>query len=370
VGPQALQPFFKLVNWLCQPVVFYTVLLAVFFAALAWRRILVRRRVAIAILTAALVFIGVSAFSPQFLREAAKADNVALWALVFLTGLCLWAGFHQAVRNDERRKAGLQPEESEAAQRELQVWPHLLYLELIVAAFAVALLCFSSVGLEAPLEQPANPANSPNPAKAPWYFVGLQELLVYFDPWIAGVLLPAMTVTGLMCLPYCDPNPEGVGHFSFERRRFAIATYLFGFLLIWVAPILVGTFLRGSNWAFFGLYEPWDTHKVVATGSINLSQFFWQDGMRLVTGQPRALESLHWLVREAPGLILLAAYFTVAPWLGSKVFKNAYRTLGFVRYSIVALHLLVMFAVPIKMYLRWALGLKYIVFVPEYFFDV
>ena len=66
-----------------------------------------------------------------------------------------------------------------------------------------------SIGLPAPLEQPANPAESPNPAKAPWYFLGLQEMLVYFDPWYAGVVLPTFIIIGLMAIPYLDRDPNG-----------------------------------------------------------------------------------------------------------------------------------------------------------------
>lgn len=369
-GPEVLQPLFRAVNWLCQPALFYTLLVAAFCAALVWRRQLVRKPVAISVLAGGLAFLGLSAFSPKFMREAAKADYVPLWGMVFLTGLCLWAAFYQAVRNDERIKEGLKPEEAEAAQEKRLVWPYLLYLEAIVAAFAMAALLIWALSLDAPLEQPANPGSSPNPAKAPWYFVGLQELLVYFDPWIAGVLLPVLTITGLVCLPYCDPNPEGVGYFSFERRKFAITTYLFGFLMMWVAFIYIGAFLRGPNWNSFGLYEPWDQRKVVTANNIALSQFFWQDMMNWVTGQPRAMEPLHWFTRELPGFILVAAYFIGLPVLAARVLKSLYRGLGFVRYCIVTLHLLVMLAVPIKMCLRWAFDLKCIISVPEHFFGV
>jgi len=369
-GPQALGLLYRALNWLCQPAVFWTVLIGAFLGALAFRKLLVRRAVASSILAGALVFAALSTFSPQFLKEAAKPDYLPLWAMLFLTGLCLWGAFYQAVRNDERLKLGLQPEEAAAAQEDLHVWPYLLYLEAIVAAFAMAILLAWALGFEAPLEQPANPANSPNPAKAPWYFVGLQEMLVYFDPWIGGVLLPVMTITGLICLPYCDPNPEGAGYFSFERRKFSITTYLFGFLVLWIAMICAGAFLRGPNWSSFGLYEPWDVHKLAQTNDTNLSQFFWQDAMNWLTGRPRALESLHWLKRELPGFLVVAAYFLLLPVLGARLFRNPYRQLGWLRYSIVAFHLLVLLAVPIKMYLRFAFNLKYIIFVPEYSFDV
>src|SRR5262249_62415800 len=77
------------------------------------------------------------------------------------------------------------------------VWPDLVYTELICMVIATAVLIVWSVVLKAPLEQPATSAKAPNPSKAPWYFLGLQEMLVYFDPWMAGVVLPTMIIVGL-----------------------------------------------------------------------------------------------------------------------------------------------------------------------------
>jgi hypothetical protein len=78
------------------------------------------------------------------------------------------------------------------------VWPHLLYIEFIVGVFVTALLLVWSIVIEAPLEEPASAARTPNPSKAPWYFLGLQEMLVYFDPWMAGVVAPSLIIVGLM----------------------------------------------------------------------------------------------------------------------------------------------------------------------------
>ena len=369
-GPQALQPFFHFVNYLCQPVIFYTGVILAFFGGLVFRKILVKPAVAIGLLIFSFVFVAISTASPQFAKEAAKPDNVPLWIMLYLTAFCLWVSFWQAVNNDERMKQGLRPDEAEAAEEKLHVWPYLVYIEGIVAAFVLALMFIWSMGLEAPLEQFANPAKSPNPAKAPWYFLGLQELLVYYDPWIAGVVLPGMIVTGLIALPYCDPNPKGVGYYTFEQRRFAITTYLFGFLMMWVVLIFVGTLLRGQNWNFFGLYEPWDEHKIIAANNVNLSEFFWQTVMQTLTGAPRDPKGMHWAMRELPGFVVLGAYFTVVPAAMALIFKKFYQKLGFIRFSVVIMHLLVMVSVPIKMYLRWGFNLKYIVNVTEYFFNI
>ena len=80
-----------------------------------------------------------------------------------------------------------------------------------------------------------------------WYFLGLQEMLVYFDPWIAGVVLPSLIIVGLMLVPYIDLNPAGNGYYSYKQRKFAIWTYMFGFIVLWVILIFVGTFMRGPG---------------------------------------------------------------------------------------------------------------------------
>ena len=90
-----------------------------------------------------------------------------------------------------------------------------------------------------------------NPAKAPWYFLGLQEMLVYFDPWIAGVVMPTLIVVGLMIIPYVDTNPLGSGYYTWKQRKFSILTFCFGFLFLWVLMVIVGTFIRGPGWMWF-----------------------------------------------------------------------------------------------------------------------
>ena len=137
------------------------------------------------------------------------------------------------------------------------------------------LLVVWSLWVRAPLEQPANPALTPNPAKAPWYFIGLQELLVYSDAWLVGVLVPCAAVLGLMAIPYLDFNPQGSGYYTIRERRFATAVFLFGFLMLWIVPILTGVFLRGPNWSAFGPYEVRDPGKLSATCNVTLAQWFW-----------------------------------------------------------------------------------------------
>lgn len=128
-------------------------------------------------------------------------------------------------------------------------WPHLLFRELIAALLALLVLMVAALVFDAPLEDPADPARTPNPAKAPWYFVGLQELLATFDPWVAGVAVPLVIVFGLAAVPYLDPGREGTGEYSLRRRPLATGVFLAG-LATWFALIAVGLWFRGPGWAW------------------------------------------------------------------------------------------------------------------------
>ena len=101
------------------------------------------------------------------------------------------------------------------------VWPDLVYTELICMIALTALLLVWAICLQAPLEEPASSVKTPNPSKAPWYFLGLQEMLVYYDPWMAGVVLPSLIIVGLMAIPYIDFNKKGNGYYTIEERKFA-----------------------------------------------------------------------------------------------------------------------------------------------------
>ena len=154
-------------------------------------------------------------------------------------------------------------------------WPDLVYTELIAMIAQTIFLTVWGIVLQAPLEQPASSTVAPNPSKAPWYFLGLQEMLVYFDPWMAGVVLPSMIIVGLMAMPYIDTNKAGNGYYTIKQRWFAYTTFQYGFLVLWVILILLGTFLRGPNWNFFGPYEYWDLHKLIPLNNVNFSDIVW-----------------------------------------------------------------------------------------------
>ncbi|HEX8920636.1 MAG TPA: hypothetical protein VF766_04120, partial [Pyrinomonadaceae bacterium] len=99
--------------------------------------------------------------------------------------------------------------------------------------------------------------------------LGLQEMLVYFDPWIAGVVMPSIIMIGLMVFPYVDSNPLGNGYYTYKQRRFAIWMFGFGFLM-WILLIIIGTFIRGPGWIWFWPGQTWDHNAVVFDKNIDL----------------------------------------------------------------------------------------------------
>jgi hypothetical protein len=134
-------------------------------------------------------------------------------------------------------------------QDKVHVWPHLLLVEFVSALACTAFLLVFSIFVNAPLLELSNPNQTPNPSKAPWYFLGLQELLKWFHPMVAGVLLPGMVIVGLILAPYTDRNPSNKP----EDRKFAISLFTL-FIVFWAVLVLIGTFFRGPG---FNFIFPW-----------------------------------------------------------------------------------------------------------------
>jgi hypothetical protein len=369
--PQALK---SAIDAVLGPVVFSLGSLAVLTALYLGRRFFVIPAVAWTALNASLLFMGASMTDPQFAVIVTRPDNVPIVAMVYLLGFFTWLAAAQAVRNDDRLARGEDPVEKEFSDPVL-VWPDLVYIELICMVILTVVLVVWSVGLRAPLEQPANPVVTPNPSKAPWYFLGLQEMLVFFDPAIAGVILPGLIILGLMAIPYLDFNREGSGYYTIRQRRFAYLVFQFGFLQLWILLILIGTFMRGPNWNFFGLYEPRDPYKVLALNNVKLSEYFWV--MWLGRGVPQVpagsgtlAQLVHVVWREIAGVAALTGYFVLLPAVMARtILREFRRRMGLGRYAIMTMLLLMMLSLPLKMLLRWTSNLSYVVSFPEYFFN-
>jgi hypothetical protein len=359
-----------LVNWLTQPWNFLTLCTVLFVLMFVLYKWWTRPKVFAVIFGVFLLGYFGSIADPNFRKIVAKPDNVPITIMVITVFYFLWISFRRAALNDGRTAAGM-PLLEEDRDDKVLVWPDLVYTELICLILATAALTLWAILAKAPLEQPASPGWAPNPAKAPWYFLGLQEMLVYFDPWMAGVVYPGLIIVGLAAIPIIDTNPKGNGYFTIKERPFAISSWLFGFLILWVVLIFFGTFLRGPNWTFFGPYEYWDVHKPDALNNIDVSHVWWNGILR--TARPSKVTHPDWnpmllmLYREWPGILLVGAYFVVTPAiLRATAFKRMYENMGGIRYSVMVILLLFMAMMPIKMVLRWLFNLKYFIYLPEF----
>jgi quinol---cytochrome c reductase cytochrome c subunit, bacillus type len=131
----------------------------------------------------------------------------------------------------------------------VHTWPHLLAAEFVASLICTAFVFVFSIFVNAPLLQLANPNQTPNPSKAPWYFLGLQELLTMFHPMVAGVTIPGMGIFLLILAPYMDKNPSNKP----ENRKFAISIFTI-MLMFWAVLVMIGSFFRGPGQNFV---TPW-----------------------------------------------------------------------------------------------------------------
>ncbi len=131
----------------------------------------------------------------------------------------------------------------------VHTWPHLLAAEFVAALACTALVFVFSIFVHAPLLELADTNQTPNPSKAPWYFLGLQELLVYFHPMVAGVTLPGVGMIALILTPYLDRNPSNKP----EDRKFATSIQTVH-LMFWAVLVIIGSFFRGPG---FNFVFPW-----------------------------------------------------------------------------------------------------------------
>ena len=150
------------------------------------------------------------------------------------------------VRPDQR------PAIRESEEKYVMTFPHLIVREVILFQVVVIALSLAAILFDAPLESIANPLETPNPAKAPWYFLGLQELLHYFPPVVAGVLMPALVVIALVVIPYARVNLDGAPLWA-SRPKWkapALAAAVIGLAVLFAAfacwPIVIPTLLVGG----------------------------------------------------------------------------------------------------------------------------
>jgi hypothetical protein len=215
--------------------------------------------------------------------------------------------------------------------------PHLVIKEAIAVLIASSFLLIWSLAQNAPLRSIADPNTTENPAKAPWYFVGLQELLVYFDPWIAGVMIPTLIVIGLMLIPYLDTTDVGVGTYNLRKRKAVSFTFLFGFAM-WFILIVIGQILRGPNWQFYWPWEDWAVAKSAEETLVNMPNW--------------------------AGLTFLVLYFGLGLILPALIKRDFFRKMGAVRYLMGVTLVLLMYGIVVKIILRLAFNIRYILTTP------
>jgi len=294
-------------------------------------------------------------------------DNVPIVALLFLVPFYTWYGFREARKYDTL--IGQLEKDAQLAKthhrkpypfrtgwdREVHVWPYLMRIEFLAAVILTVLLMIWSITLNAPLEEPANPSLTMNPSKAPWYFLGLQEMLVYFDPWIAGVVMPTLIIVGLMAIPYIDANPLGNGYYTYKQRKFAIWAFLVGFLALWCLMIVIGTFIRGPGWMWFWPTQTWDHNRLDFAVNRNLHELLGIQNM--------------WIA-AAFGAVMVGLYFVVAGYamhrlcMLSEFSRRIYRRMTLLQVLTLHTLLILMLSLPVKIVLRLVFRIKYVLVTP------
>ena len=365
-----------IINIISEPVISFTVLTIIFpfiFPPTDWFDKIHRKLgfhhiwtnkggIALMVLTTLFFIMGYT--DPEFSIILNKPDNFPIVLMIYSMLFVTWYAMKKAYINDARISEGKKPMEYNDPEDKVLVWPDLVYIEFIALLLFMAFLIIWSIVLSAPLEEPANAAATPNPSKAPWYFLGLQEMLVYFDPWIAGIVFPIFIILGTSAIPYMDINSSGDGYYSFKARRVGVFIFMYGWVALWLYLIVIGTFFRGPNWNFYGPFEWWDPHKLVPLNNINLSEYVWVYMLGQATPD-------NIFLRESVGFILVFGYLFILPLILSKTWlKEMYFKYGPVRYAFLCLFGLTMLSLPIKMFLRWTINLKYIIYIPEWFFNI
>jgi hypothetical protein len=321
---------------------------------------------------------------------SSAADNIPIVAMIPLVAFFTWLGLKQSRDND--RLVGELEADPQLAKthhrktlpwrpgwaRELHVWPYLVRMEFLAAIIVTVILFVWSILINAPLEEPANPNLTMNPSKAPWYFLGLQEMLVYFDPWIAGVVMPSLLIIGLMVFPYVDANPLGNGYYTWKQRKFAVSMFLWGFFM-WIILIIIGTFIRGPGWIWFWPGQTWDHNAVVFDRNRDLHEVVAGWGLPFMNTYPwKAIFGalvvgfiflvgglfFHWLMLRRPfELGYLASPRRLWEWaknsdsFESKILART-SILQYLTFQFFAISVLWLF--PIKLILRLVFTIKYI----------
>jgi hypothetical protein len=191
----------------------------------------------------------------------------------------------------------------EKEERQLMSYPHLILREVIAFEILTIVLVIISLVWDAPLEQLANPLQTPNPAKAPWYFLGLQELLHYFPPLVAGIVIPAMVIVAFVVIPYFGVNIKGEPLWRANRsRRFLIFVVVLAALLI-----------------FLGFYQAWTVIvPTLVVGGLAIASYFGAGSRsrpaRFLETRPISWWVMTWFIAVSLILTAVGTFFRGPGW--------------------------------------------------------
>jgi hypothetical protein len=176
-------------------------------------------------------------------------------------------------------------------------------------------------------------------------------MLVYFDPWMAGVVMPSLIIVGLMVIPYIDTNPLGNGYYTYKQRKFSILTFIFGFIVLWVSMIVIGTLIRGPGWMWFWPGTTWDHNRLIFEVNRDLP-----DIVGIHTRVPKIIF----------GAAVVCGYGIVAAWFVHKLIiwtpfnRKVYARMSVLQYIVMQVFLVIMLALPVKILIRQLFRIKYI----------
>ncbi len=233
-------------------------------------------------------------------------------------------------------------------------------MAILLTGLAVV-LCAALLG--PPLAGPADPAAPTDPGKVPWCLVALQEMQLYLPPWAAWGLLPLLFLGGLLALPAFG-TAGGEERDARRGQRERLTAFLFGWWMLWLWPLWVGTFLRGPGWRAYGPFEAWDAGRPPAPAPLPLSELVWVRWLGAAVPESAA-------ARELPGLLLVVFFFVVLPWIlprlkATRGFFGRYKkALGGWRYRLALALLLALTLLPLKMLGHWLFGVGAWVHLPE-----
>lgn len=275
-------------------------------------------------------------------------DFFAALLLLVLIGVAIWLSLshwrrcrrEQPIEDTSRPTAQAEPEQ-------VTSWPYLLRIELLATLLIILLVSWWAILGRLPIDAPMDPEVTPPIAKAPWFFVGVQELLHYFDAWLAGVMLPLIIVVGLCALPYLtstsshEENTQQLSKWS-SRRPTVIAGALL--LFVWLFLIVVGLFFRGENW----LWRPvWHWGQLVELQPVRMRSL-----AQLLHLSGRVGEIVEGLLVVGP-FIALAAFWPrlkKLPWAKAR---------GFARYYLSGALLIILSGVVFKIIALYLFGVRY-----------